>query len=801
MKYYLQILLLLLSSQMVSQESDSLQNNYQRYFELPRETLYTHLNKTTFLSGENVWFKTYAYDRHENLPSMATTNINVGIFDSNGKLIKNKLWLAINGGAHGNFVIDSTFVSGDYYIKASTNWMRNFEESDAFVQKIKVIAKDYDKNKPDTKINSYDFQFLPESGYLIADADNTLGFKIINANGKGVLISGAIYDNTSNQEITSFKTNTFGIGKCLFKPISGKSYTAKVTLPNGTIITKPIEDIQQKGIVLNTNSLRQNEVLINVITNQRTLKTISNKTYTLLIHKDGKSKSLQFSFESSEKKSFIIPKQDLFEGITILTLFDDQNTPIAERLIYNHSTQNNTSRIGVNQLKIENDSIYFSLYKVKNNNNTDLTNLSVSVLPQSTQSYEPDHNIISANQLKPYVKGYIEKPNYYFNDFTPKKQYELDLLLLTQGWSRYNWNSIFKNKPKVLFEFENGVTLEGKINSTKEITNLRLQDPKLKGFQWSNVKVENDNTFIVKKYFPIVGETIRLAYADKNGKLIKPDLYVHCRLNEYNIDISQFDLIKNNSILTEPSLSNTSLSEGFFYDNLVELDEVLIESASKKKKVESMGLKINNVTSKDNYTTITQDEVTNFPTVVDFIMSKGYMTARNSQFGGLQIVSNRVSTLNGSQSPLIFLDDIPLSDIDILITLPTSEVEGILVDKSGLGSGINGANGIIRIYSRRTPLNNFGTTSKAFANTSKANVGFSEPKVFYTPKYKSYQDDLFKFYGTVSWFPNIYLNEDASLVVKIPDTKTSKLNFYIEGFDTHGNFYSEIKTIELLKTN
>jgi hypothetical protein len=786
---------------MVSQEIDSLQNTYQSYFELPRETLYTHLNKTTFLSGENIWFKTYAYDRHDNLPSMATTNINVGVFDSKGKLIKNKLWLAINGGAIGNFLIDSTFVSGEYYIKASTNWMRNFEESDAFVQKIQVIANDYDKNKSDTKINSYDFQFLPESGHLISEANNTLGFKIINANGRGVKITGSIYDD-SNQEITTFKTNNFGIGKCLFNPIFGKSYTAKISLPNGTTLTKQIEDIKPQGIILNTNSLRSNELLVNVITNQTTLKAISNKTYTLLIHKDGKSKSIDFSFEASEQKSFIIPKQDLFEGITIITLFDDHNTPIAERLIYNHSTQNNASAIGVNQLKIENDSIYFSLFKVKNKKSTGLTNLSISVLPQSTQSYEPDHNIFSANHLRPYVKGHIEKPNYYFKDLTPKTLYELDLLLLTQGWSRYNWNSIFNNKPKVLFEFENGVTLEGKINSTKKITNLRLQDPKLIGFQWSNIKVENDNTFVVKKYFPIVGETIRLAYYDKNGKLIKPDLYVRCRLNEFNTDISQNNLVKNNAILTEASLPSTSLSEGFFYDNLVELDEVLIKTKEKKKKVESMGLKINNVTSKDNYTTITQDEVTNFPTVVDFIMSKGYMTARNSQFGGLQIVSNRVSTLNGSQSPQIFLDDIPLSDIDILITLPTSEIEGILVDKSGLGSGINGANGIIRIYSRRTPLNNFGNTAKAFSHTSKANVGFSEPKVFYNPKYKSYQNDLFKFYGTVSWIPNIYLNDDdASQVVKIPNTNTSRLNFYIEGFDTSGNFYSEIKTIELIKPN
>lgn len=798
MKYYIYLIFICTTFNLYSQESESVQNAYQNYFELPRETLYTHLNKTTFIAGEDIWFKTYAFDRHQNLPSKATTNINVGIYDETGKLIKNNLWLATNGAANGNFFIDSTFTTGYYYIKASTNWMKNFEENDDFIQKIKIIANDYEEDQV-IKKNNYDFRFLPEGGYLVYDINNTLGFKIINSNSKGVKISGTIYNN-NNQEITTFKSNDFGIGKCLFKPISGQSYLAKILLPNGTVITKDISEIKTKGIALSVNTSRPMDILVNISTNKTTHNSIKNKAYTLLIHKDGKSKSISFSFKASEKKSFSIPKKNLFNGITILTVFDEHNKPILERLVYKLPENTGMSSISINKIKTENDSLYFSLYSLKHNDSINTNhNVSISILPNSTSSYEPNHNIISATQLKPYVKGYIENPKYYFTEVNNKKLYELDMLLLTQGWSRYNWNSIFNNTPKAAFEFENGVTLIGKINSTEKIETLRLQDPKIKGYQWSNVAVKSDNTFEFKNYFPIIGEIIRLAYYDKKGNLVKPNLYVRCQLNSFDDKLLLNDLIRTNSTLTNSPLPNKLITQNFFYENLVELDEIVIKTKVKKKKVKAMGLNINSVTFKDNYTAITQEEASNFPTVIDLITSKGGFTvARSSQFGGIQIVSSRANTINGSRSPLIFLDDIPLSNLDYLITLPTSDVEGILIDKDGLGSGINGANGVIRIYSRRTPLNGYNSSQKSFAHASKANVGFTKPKLFYSPKYTNHTDALFKNYGTIGWFPYMYLKHNSSTMIKIPDTKTQKLNFYIEGVNNEGEVISEIKTISVI---
>ena len=77
--YIFLFLFLLPSLSLFGQKDQKAEDTYATYFNLPRETLYLHLNKTTYLSGEEIWFKGYAYDQKNQLTSKATTNFNVGI--------------------------------------------------------------------------------------------------------------------------------------------------------------------------------------------------------------------------------------------------------------------------------------------------------------------------------------------------------------------------------------------------------------------------------------------------------------------------------------------------------------------------------------------------------------------------------------------------------------------------------------------------------------------------------------------------------------------------------------------------
>ncbi len=91
-----------------SQSQKKIEQSYIDYFNLPRESFFVHTNKTTYLTGENLWFKIYIFDKLNKLPSVSTKNIHVGLYDSIGNQISKKLLLGRNGATNGFFEIDST---------------------------------------------------------------------------------------------------------------------------------------------------------------------------------------------------------------------------------------------------------------------------------------------------------------------------------------------------------------------------------------------------------------------------------------------------------------------------------------------------------------------------------------------------------------------------------------------------------------------------------------------------------------------------------------------------------------------
>ena len=122
MRFFLvPILLLSISNGLLSQNNSTIKESYESYFELPRESVFLHLNKSTYIVGEELWFSAYAYDRKNGVPFTQTTNLQVSLYNAQGVPLEDQLVMMVNGYAKGNNNIASTYQSGDYFIKASTN--------------------------------------------------------------------------------------------------------------------------------------------------------------------------------------------------------------------------------------------------------------------------------------------------------------------------------------------------------------------------------------------------------------------------------------------------------------------------------------------------------------------------------------------------------------------------------------------------------------------------------------------------------------------------------------------------------
>ncbi|NND10733.1 MAG: hypothetical protein HKN96_05955, partial [Flavobacteriaceae bacterium] len=429
--------LLILPFIVVSQEIGSTINEkFSNYAKSPREVVYAHLNKSTYIKGESMGFSAYIIDKTLKQLSTVTSNLYCVIYDSENKVVKKKLLKVTNGIAPGEFSIDSLFNTGSYSLKVYTNYMRNFKEQNYYHQSFKVIDVEIDQKvyKESVKIKM-DAQFLPEGGHLLADVQNTIGVIVKDSLGFGAPFVNGELLNANNEIISTFKTNQLGIGKFAFTPEKSKAYRTILKINNKEQqFDLPIAE--QRGVAMTLNDLGS-KVALTFRTNKESLESISGSVYRMIIHDGSKLKTISLSFNEAQEIVKYISYDDLSTGINIFTLFNEEEKPILERMFFKYDNLKTLSSGSVTTTQ-ESDSLTVKV-PINGIEGKDFNNFSISVLPSGTISYEHHQNIISSTFLQPYLNSPVENASYYFQNINRKKKYELDLLLLTQGWSSYDW--------------------------------------------------------------------------------------------------------------------------------------------------------------------------------------------------------------------------------------------------------------------------------------------------------------------------------------------------------------------------
>ena len=156
-----------------------LKNIYADYFELYRESIFVHTNKSQYLPGETVWFTAHFYDRQNDLPLLTNTNLYCSLFDANGQKLTSAVLSVADGMASGNFELPKDLKGKKIFLKSETAWMKNFIEDDSFVITLQIAqTEDTDigniqKNRKKERIT-----LMPEGGHLVSDTPNTIGFVI-----------------------------------------------------------------------------------------------------------------------------------------------------------------------------------------------------------------------------------------------------------------------------------------------------------------------------------------------------------------------------------------------------------------------------------------------------------------------------------------------------------------------------------------------------------------------------------------------------------------------------------------------
>ncbi|WP_299102543.1 hypothetical protein [uncultured Winogradskyella sp.] len=762
-------------------KTESFTNSFEEYTQLYREVVYTHLNKTVLIKGEMLGFSSYVLNKSKKTPSTITKNLYCVITDSNNKVVKSKLLLVENGFANNVFNIDSSFTTGLYTFKAYTNWMKNFDEKNSFTETFKVIDPEINTTVENRIVkNEIDAQFLPEGGHFINNVNSNVGVIIKNKAGLGVAnAEGTVYDKDQNI-LTHFKTNTLGISSFLLKPIMNENYKVEIKYLNETF-TYVINDIKFNGISTKIKRLK-NTLSIELNTNNHTLSRIKNESFKLVWHNGRVLKTIDVQFNDTTVLKQL-NTESLFAGVNIFTLFDQNENPILERLYFNYD--------GINMPKLSNpaienqkDSIQVTINLEGLAPSYDETNISISVLPSDTKSYLSHQNIISNTYLQPYLESPVENASYYFTDVNDKKKYDLDRLLITQGWSSYDWHSIINNKVNTAYVFEDGISVNVTNNNSKsDFVVYPNQNNVIETVNLSN----DQNGFKLTGLYPMTDENLSIGAIGKESVSEMPKLYAQfypLKIPTYNDGAATLNP-KEQSYTSLKSVQPLKLNKG------EELKEVLV------------------IGDNDRINSINQLKGSPFLTAVDVIDDKSiykdvnliyYLNTRGfsvyEQFGELIFNRQRQSLLTDpgeTGSPVVFyLDDTRLNTTNMLVNYQMSQVDYVTINKHGMGNGLlDGTRPVIKIYSKK------GGNSVASRESFRAYeypLTFSKNKKFYTPIYSLNDNEFFNNFGVIDWIPNGKIDNNGNLVFNMPYSNADAILF-IEGVAGNGNFISTSKTI------
>ncbi|WP_051210794.1 hypothetical protein [Runella zeae] len=437
-----------------SQEQNLPQKLTQHSQRAVQEKMFVHLDRPLYVVGESIWFKAICVDALLHHPLDMSKVAYLDVLDKeHNPVLQTKIALE-KGKGNGSLFIPPFLQSGHYSVRCYTNWMKNFSP-DFYFETTITIANPF--SKP-TFIPSaaptltYDLQLFPEGGQLVQGLESKVGFRATDIAGKGIKFDGTIV-NQQNDTVVRFEPLKFGIGSFQFKPQMGEKYRVLLKDAQKKWLVYNLPTVQEKGFLLKVTDSTARWLKVEVVSNAS-----SNASVYILAHTKGSPKYAEKKILKEGQSVFLINKSDLADGITSITLFDELQKPLCERLYFKRPAQNLSISAKTDKSQYApRQKIELDLGTTGKGNTPTLADLSVSVYLVDSLPVENHPMIESYLGLSSDLKGNVESPQYYFNNTDETANTALDNLMLTHGWRRFNWDEVLE-KQKLSFDYipENG---------------------------------------------------------------------------------------------------------------------------------------------------------------------------------------------------------------------------------------------------------------------------------------------------------------------------------------------------------
>lgn len=432
---------------------------------MPQEKVYLHFDNMGYFENETMWFKAYVVRTDSTRPSNLSRVLYVELINPSGDVIKTqKLHLDTHGQAHGDMKLDTLMGSGFYEVRAYTRHMTNWgvnacfsrvfpiykaprEEGDYHHPTLvnNVLYRQRDPNVRDRQDSLYQkaidegiythqlaqtisAHFYPEGGNLVEGKECRVAMLAVDDNGRCYQGEGWIMND--NGEVLA-KAGTDSLGRGAFKVVpDGRRMRMQMKNLKGRTQWFDLPQAKRDGCALMLDAINDE-----MVAQLRSTDRLCGHTLAYIIMHNGNIVRAD-TMKAAPLIEIEMGRNTLPEGVNQLTVIDGQGKILAERLFFicPRNEKSDALRVSTPTARLT------PCGKVTIDLQTHPdAHLSFSAIDAATMNGGTRGNIKTWMLLSSEVKGYIHNVDYYFEADDSIHRQAADLLMLTQGWRRYDW--------------------------------------------------------------------------------------------------------------------------------------------------------------------------------------------------------------------------------------------------------------------------------------------------------------------------------------------------------------------------
>lgn len=636
-----------------------------------------------------------------------------------------------------------------------------------------------------------DIQFLPEGGHWVVGKKSQIGFRAVYPDGMPAEIQGEIMGGSG----ISFQSNFGGLGKFEITPEKA-DYQAKIKIiETGQEITIDLPKAEVDGLVL--------QVVNNPAASYITAFVQGNYEPNSLLLVSQTRGIINYMIQGALANGVWgvrIPKENLLSGINQITIFTGEGLPLLERLFFFQKVD----RLNLDLFQTGDISVREKLnLKLKSSfaGQAMPGSFSISIIDADQVGDEYlGGDIISSLLLTSDLIGSIYRPGHYFKDLEKSTFDELDLVMLTHGWRRFEWNQVLEGElPKIEHFIERGINIEGQVTD-QEDTKKGLGGGKITALVGEGVEI------VSSEYGPNGRFIFRdMDYLDSAQVTITAE---DTRLKNFiNVEVESPKVVfkslygKYPTQISWPESLIATYKERTFMQHLnneqdvMDLEGVTVEAQTIEKEEEE----IKKIYGAGDVTIYPEK----IPGSVGFTNVFQLIQGRVS---GVQVVVNGlnasvtirgVGSLTSGTQPLYLLDNMPV-DASTLLQVNPRDVANVDVFKDPAKTaifGAQGANGVIAVYTKTGA----GVSVSVGGSLVTRYGGYSVPREFYQPKYntKNIATAATDMRATIYWNPLVKTDANGTVSLDYFNTDIAKRHLLIlEGMDAEGRLGRLVRILE-----